>query len=112
MRYEERVRENVKKAETEDLLDRATVFREELEPTAAALVEEELRGRGYGHDRIREHAEARARQGLLWEGNVAVRCTYCFRPAVAAGWGWFKVFGVLPLLPRYVCRCATHRPAR
>ena len=29
--------------------------------------------------------------------------------AVAAGWGWFTLFGVLPLLPRYVFRCAEHR---
>jgi hypothetical protein len=106
---EARVRDNVKKAETEDLLDRATVYRGEMEPAAVAIVEEELRGRGYGAGRVREHAEARAGQGILWEGGGAVRCTYCLRPAVTAGWGWLRMFGVLPVLPRYVFRCAAHR---
>ena len=42
----DRVRANVQAASTEDLLDRATVYREGMEPEALDLIEAELRRRG------------------------------------------------------------------
>ena len=31
--------------------------------------------------------------------GTAVRCSFCHRPAVAEGWGWHRLWGVLPLFP-------------
>jgi hypothetical protein len=116
------VRENVRQASTEDLLDRATVYREGMEPEALDLIEGELRARGMGPRQLEEHAAARAQNAVRdADGNV-VRCDFCDRPAVQRRWGWRRMRGrglagvltsVLPLYrPSFVACCAEHTKAR
>ncbi len=103
----ERVRDNVARATTEDLLDRATVYRAGMEPEALDVIEAELRRRGVGPGEIEMHAAASA-----WtprdRNGVALKCLRCSRPAVWQGWRMHKLFGVLPLFPRHVALCAEH----
>src|SRR5256885_174553 len=57
----QRVRANVRKASTEDLLDRATVYRTNLEPAALPVILEELKARGVTADAIVRHERDRPR---------------------------------------------------
>jgi hypothetical protein len=127
----ERVLLNVRAAETEDLLDRATVYRAGMEPEALDLIEEELRSRGVGTDEIDAHARRRREAGLALHGGVARQCSFCRRPAVAEGWCrrrtqpdevspgrvssvlagplWWLSY-LFPGFPRYCYFCEEHRP--
>jgi len=108
----EQVRDNVRKAETEDLLDRLTVYRAEMDEEALGIIEAELLGRGVTEEQVRHHEERRARE-VLWEGpGLAYRCTVCHKPAVARGWRWQRLFWLVPLFPRRAYFCAEHRPSR
>jgi hypothetical protein len=105
----ERVRTNVLSAEVEDLLDRATVYRNGMEPDALELIDAELRARGIDATAVADHRERRA--ATLYEANgLAVKCVRCFRPAVARRWGWHCLWGVLPVFPRRLAFCAEHQP--
>jgi hypothetical protein len=42
--------------------------------------------------------------------GTAVGCSFCHRPAVAEGWGWHRLWGLLPVFPRYYYYCSEHRP--
>jgi hypothetical protein len=106
----ERVRANVRQASTEDLLDRLTVYRAEIEPAAVDLIEAELRQRGVVPRQIDEHAERRERAALLRPDGTAVRCHLCRRPAVTTHRGWHRLWRVLPLFPRTFAYCEEHRP--
>jgi hypothetical protein len=106
----DRVRQNVHQAATEDLLDRITVYRAGMEEAALDLIEEELQSRGITPDQIHAHEESRHREiGLLPDGT-AVRCSFCHRPAVAEGWGWHRLWALVPIFPRYFHYCSVHRP--
>ncbi len=120
MQYDrQRVRENVRQADTEDLLDRATVYRADMEPDALDLIEQELSRRGVTAAEIEAHARRRQEAGLCDDGGMPARCSFCDRPAVARGWGWHRYRGRwlprllrdrLPLFPRRFWYCAEHRP--
>jgi hypothetical protein len=111
MRFEiDRVRENVRKASTQDLLDRVTVDREGMEPEALEIIEAELRSRGVDSDDITRHGETREREVLFGPGNVAQHCSFCPNPAVGQGWKWHRLWGLLPVFPRPVYFCEAHRP--
>ncbi len=112
MRFEpERVRANIRGAATEDLLDRVTVYREEMESTAVAMIETELAQRGVYADKIEEHATERERSVLRREDGTALRCSFCDRPAVEKGWGWHCLWSRVPVFPRWFVYCDEHRPA-
>jgi hypothetical protein len=104
------VRENVRKASTEDLLDRVTVERAEMEAEALDIIEEELRSRKVGPEDIWAHAQQRMPDTIRRGDGTLQRCSFCARPAVAFGWGWHRVLRVLPLLPRRFAYCEDHRP--
>jgi hypothetical protein len=108
----EKVRANVQSASTEDLLDRATVSRGEMEPEALALIDEELRQRGVGPEDLAEH-ERRRREAMVDLGPdwLPVKCCKCHRPAVVQGTGWHWLLGLVPVFPRRLAYCAEHRPA-
>jgi len=106
----QRVKANVRKATTEDLLDRVTVYRAGMEDSALEVIEEELRARNIGADEIEAHAERRRRETTFLPDGTAVRCSFCHRPAVAEGWGWHQLWGLLPLFPRFYYYCSEHRP--
>jgi hypothetical protein len=103
------VRDNVHQAATEDLLDRATVYREGMEAEALDLIEQELQERGVSRDTIVEHERKRRQEVLFDTQGTALKCYRCRRPAVVASWGWHRLWGVLPLFPRRFVRCAEHK---
>jgi hypothetical protein len=105
-----RVRSNVRSATTEDLLDRLTVYRSGMEPEALKIIEEELRERGVNDEQIDAHAEQRRRETTLLPDGTAVRCSFCHRPAVAESWSWHRLWGLVPILPRYLHYCSEHIP--
>ena len=105
------VEANVVRAETEDLLDRATVYRNGMEPEALSLIDVELRARGIGEADLAAHLERRART-VYGSDGLAVKCGKCARPAAARKWGWHRLWGVLPVFPRPLAFCEIHIPAR
>jgi hypothetical protein len=106
----ERVRANVVAADTEDLLDRATIYRAEMEPLALEIVEEELWRRGITANDREAHDEVRRQTALTRPDGTVVKCDDCHRPAVVSRWGWHRFWGRWPLFPRMVSFCADHRP--
>jgi hypothetical protein len=103
-----RVQANVRTAATEDLLDRATVYRAGLEPEALPVILEELRSRGVTAEAIVRHEETR--QGAVRDpAGVARLCAHCRKPAVTAEWRWHRMFGKVPVFPRRFYLCADHR---
>lgn len=108
----DRIRKNLRTAEVDDLLDRVTVFRGEMEPEAVPLIEAELWARGVTDEEVEAHARRyEGRVVLLPDGSPA-SCTICQRPAVAEGWGWEWYLSFLPIFPRYYYYCRWHCPHR
>jgi hypothetical protein len=107
----ERVLTNVRQAETEDLLDRATVYRAGMEPEALDLIEAELRSRGVTEEEIHKHAERQSGRSIPLPDGTAARCSFCDRPAVAQGWGWHRLWGLLPIFPVLHSYCERHQPS-
>ncbi len=60
------VEANVARAETEDLLDRATVYRNGMEPEALNLIDAELRARGIGDADLMARLRRTAGRGLVY----------------------------------------------
>ena len=98
----------IRKAETEDLLDRVTIYREGMEPAALDLMEGELDRRGVTREEIAEHDAFRRATAILLDDGTALRCSFCDRPAVVRAWGWHRLFGRLPIFPRRFAWCAVH----
>ena len=107
----DRVRKNVAAAETPDLLDRATVYRTALEPEALPIILDELRTRGVTAEGVVAYEAARWADVLDATIRAARPCSFCRRPAVATGWVWHRMFGILPVFPRPILWCADHLPA-
>ncbi|MBX9622374.1 MAG: hypothetical protein K2X82_01020 [Gemmataceae bacterium] len=103
-----RVAAYVRRADTEELLDRVTVYREGMEPAALDLMEGELDRRGVTRADIADHDEARRATALILPDGTAARCSFCDRPAARRGWGWHRLWGRLPVFPRVFLRCEAH----
>lgn len=104
----QRVWANARNATTEDLLDRATVFRSALEPAALPIILKELKSRGVSAEAVVEHEEARGE--VVYDATgIARKCFDCTKPAVVCEWGWHRLFDKLPLFPRVFFRCQEHR---
>ena len=97
----------IRKADTEDLLDRVTVYRDSMEPAAVDLMEDELWRRGITPEQVANHAEHRAGTVRRADGS-AVRCLYCDRPAVSRRWGWHRLWGRIPIAFLPLPRCEMH----
>lgn len=108
--HPDRVRANARRADTADLIDRITVYRADLDPEALPLLMQELKARGVTPEQIVEHEQARG-DVLTTPAGSARRCTFCNSPALARGKGWFRVFGLIPFLPRTLYYCGAHQPA-
>ncbi len=104
----DRVRANVREADTEDLLDRVTVFRAGMEPDALFILEAELRQRGVTVEAMDEHAFQYEGRVLRDAGGLACQCHCCHRPAIASGWGWHRLWGWVPVFPRRLLWCERH----
>jgi hypothetical protein len=101
---------NVRKATTEDLLDRATVYRAGMEPVALDIIEAELRDRGITQESIRAHACEIEAICIRDTDGMALPCSFCRKPAVAEGWGWQRLWKVLPVFPKRFRYCGEHVP--
>jgi hypothetical protein len=106
----ERVRSNARQATTEDLMDRATVYRREMEPAALEVIDAELAARGVSSEALEAHA--RDRLGSLTDARgLPARCSFCPRPAVEKRRGWHRLWGLLPVFRREFYLCEEHRCA-
>ena len=83
----------IRRAETEELLDRVTVYRDGMEPAAVDLMENELARRGLSPAEIEEHDRFRRETAILLADGAAMRL------AVASG-------GVLAACRRGIRSCA------
>jgi hypothetical protein len=106
----ERVRQNARQADTEDLLDRVTVYRAGMEAEALVILEGELHLRGITPDDIDRHAREREATSIPLPDGTVRKCSFCVRPAVRAGWSWHKLWGLVPLFPRHLGWCDRHLP--
>jgi hypothetical protein len=107
-----RIQANVEGATTEDLLDRVTVYRTEMESEALEIIDRELRRRGVSAETVAEHASRRQAEVVRKDYGV-LECCRCHRPAVEEGWDWYYLlFGLVPVFPRRVGWCVEHRPRR
>jgi hypothetical protein len=106
----EKVRANVEQATTEDLLDRATVYRGGMEREALDLIDAELWRRGVTQEEIGDHEQRRRQTMLTDPDGMPVKCQKCFRPAVTECLAWHWLWGVLPLFPRRAAFCPEHKP--
>ncbi len=102
------IAENIRKADTEDLLDRVTIYRDEMEPAAVDLIEGELAHRRVSPRDIAEHDRKRRDAALVWDDGVVCRCDKCDRPAVSRKWIWHRLWGKVPIFPRWATYCEEH----
>src|SRR5262249_30712060 len=104
----EKVQESARRASTEDLLNRVTVYRAGMEPEALAIIEAELLRRGVRTCDIEDYERA-ARESVLEDASgVGLRCSFCSAPAVRERWGWHRLWGTIPLSPRRYWYCREH----
>jgi hypothetical protein len=111
MRFDlKRVAEFIRRADTEELLDRVTVYREGMEPAALDLMEGELDRRGVSRAEIAEHDTKRRASAIMLDDGTALRCSCCSRPAVKQARRWYRVFGLVPVFPKVFAYCELHTP--
>jgi hypothetical protein len=103
-----RVAEYIRSADSEDLLDRVTIYRSGMEPAALDLMEMELDRRGFSRDDIADHGTKRHETAILLPDGTALRCNFCDRPAALKRWGWHRLFRRIPLYPRVFAYCSVH----
>jgi hypothetical protein len=104
--------QNIRAAETDDLIDRVTAYRAGLEPEAVELITDELRRRDVDPALLDARRRTVETEFLRADNGDALPCSRCHRPAVVRGWRWFRVWGLLPLLPLPAQFCDRHRPDR
>jgi len=106
----DRVRKNIEQSTTEDLLDRATVYRNGMESDALDLIDTELERRGITAADIAQHFARREQGVILLSDGTAQPCSHCDRPAVVRQWSWHRIWGKIPVFPRPYWHCEEHRP--
>jgi hypothetical protein len=99
-------------ATTEELLDRATIFRADHDPDALERFERELRRRGLDGIEIERHGEKRAETAIVRSDGTVARCEFCERPAEITLWKWQRLWGKVPLFPRPMALCEHHGHGR
>ncbi len=101
----------MRKTTDEDLLDRVTVYRDQMEPAALDLFEGELSRRGIDEAAVAEHGADFRSDALENSDGTIARCSFCGRPAVARARGWHRLWRRIPLFPRIFSYCRSHAPA-
>lgn len=99
-----RVAEYIRGADTEELLDRVTVYREGMEPAALDLMEGELDRRGVTREDMADHDAQQREAAVMLPDGTAVRCSFCDRPAVRQARGWHRLRLRIPLVGRLIGR--------
>ncbi len=107
----QRVLVNVRESETQDLLNRVTVYRDGMEPEAIPIIEKELYDRGVTAAQIQEHRERLEKEIVVAADGLTARCSFCHAPAIAHAWSWHRLWGMIPLFPRHFYYCREHRQA-
>src|SRR4051812_16963366 len=107
-----RVAEFIRGADTEELLDRVTVYREGMEPAALDLMEGELDRRGVTREEIAAHDAKHRASAIMLSDGTAMRCSFCNRPAVVRALRFHRMFGLVPVLPVRFAFCAAHADQR
>jgi hypothetical protein len=102
------VAQYIRRADTEELLDRVTVYRAGMEPAALDLMEGELDRRGVTREEIAQHNDVRLQTAILLPDGTALRCSFCNRPAIIRARGWHKLFKRIPIIPRFFAYCSVH----
>jgi hypothetical protein len=103
-----RVAEYIRSADTEELLDRVTVYREGMEPAALDLMEGELDRRGITREAIAAHDAKHRATAIMLPDGTAMRCSFCSRPAVVRALRWHRLFGIVPVFPMRFAYCGFH----
>ena len=103
-----RVAEFIRGADTEELLDRVTVYREGMEPAALDLMEGELDRRGITREEIAEHDAKQRANAIMLPDGTAMRCSFCNRPAVVRALRFHRVYGIVPVFPMRFAYCPFH----
>lgn len=103
-----RVAENVRAADTDDLLDRITVYRSGMEPDAIDLIEAELADRGIDEREIQAHAGQSRTTAMFDRSGTAIRCTRCSAPAIGREWQFYRILGIIPVFPMWMDLCREH----
>lgn len=103
-----RVAENVREADTEDLMDRITVYRSGMEPAAIGLIEDELSRRGVSDRKIRAHASHIGETAMLDGTGLVIRCMKCQAPAVSLEWRMYRLLELIPVFPMHMPLCEEH----
>jgi hypothetical protein len=104
----DKVAANARKATTEDLLDRVTIYRGGMEPEAVDIFEAELRQRGVSAEDVAAHRARHQGEHVRTLSGDVLSCSFCRQPAVTERRVWHKLWGVLPILPRRVRLCQEH----
>ena len=92
----------------EELLDRVTVLKEQMDDDALELMHAELAERGLGPDEIGAHLCDMRPKVILHPDGTPATCYECSRAAVVAGKSWHLLWGVLPLFRRTMYWCEEH----
>jgi hypothetical protein len=94
--------------EPEELLDRVTVLRDLMEPSALEIMEAELAGRGVGPDDIHQHHRQMKHRIIRDARGLPAQCSWCARAAVEQRTGLHKLFKLIPLGKRTYFFCEKH----
>jgi hypothetical protein len=105
---EQKVLKDIQSAPTDDLLDRVTAYRGGLEAEAVDWIETELHRRGISQGKIEAYRTECLRECLFHTDGIAKMCSFCRKPAVQEGWGWHRLLGKIPILPRWLRYCKAH----
>jgi hypothetical protein len=109
MRFQpEKVLAEARQANTADLLDRVTVYRDALEADAVEIIEAELARRGLGPEEIEQHRRGLRHRVLRRNDGMVARCSFCPRAAVESAVDWHKLWGLVPLFKRTFYYCDDH----
>jgi len=96
---------NVSTADTLDLLDRVTVFRDAMEAEAVEVIVAELARRGLGPDEIHAHGRLFQHRVLRDDRGLPANCTFCSRAATQTNVDWHRWLGWVPLFRRRFYYC-------
>ena len=104
-----RVAEFIRRAETEELLDRVTVYREGMEPAALDLMEGELDRRGITREMIADHDEERRQDGDHASGRNCHAVQLLLPPRGRGDPGLAPALRPGADLPAALAYCAVHQ---
>lgn len=105
----QRILDNARRAETEDLLDRVTLYRDQMEPDAVEVIEAELAGRGITPDDIRSHQREYQHRVVRRSDGAVAKCSFCPRAATTSHRGWHKLWHLVPIFKRTYYACDEHK---